>query len=118
HGGLAWLAVRFFFSSSGRHTRFSRDWSSDVCSSDLDVARVPQRLEQRVAETQRQQVLYAFLAQVVVDPEHAVLVEHTGDAVVDEIGRASCRDRVYRWVGGGASERNKRRGITRLGAAP
>src|SRR5690606_39368962 len=26
----------FFFSSSRRHTRFSRDWSSDVCSSDLD----------------------------------------------------------------------------------
>src|SRR5690606_4716728 len=26
---------RFFFSSRRRHTRFSRDWSSDVCSSDL-----------------------------------------------------------------------------------
>src|SRR5690606_39637629 len=25
----------FFFSSRSRHTRFSRDWSSDVCSSDL-----------------------------------------------------------------------------------
>src|SRR5690606_277981 len=25
----------FFFSSRGRHTSFSRDWSSDVCSSDL-----------------------------------------------------------------------------------
>src|SRR5690606_24233126 len=25
----------FFFSSRRRHTRFSRDWSSDVCSSDL-----------------------------------------------------------------------------------
>src|SRR5690606_40713218 len=24
------------FSSRRRHTRFSRDWSSDVCSSDLD----------------------------------------------------------------------------------
>src|SRR5690606_40530954 len=24
-----------FFSSRRRHTRFSRDWSSDVCSSDL-----------------------------------------------------------------------------------
>src|SRR5690606_41191299 len=24
----------FFFSSRRRHTRFSRDWSSDVCSSD------------------------------------------------------------------------------------
>src|SRR5207302_8163003 len=27
----------FFFSSRRRHTRFSRDWSSDVCSSDLSV---------------------------------------------------------------------------------
>src|SRR5690606_4279717 len=25
----------FFFSSRRRHTRFSRDWSADVCSSDL-----------------------------------------------------------------------------------
>src|SRR5690606_39291152 len=25
------------FSSRRRHTRFSRDWSSDVCSSDLEV---------------------------------------------------------------------------------
>src|SRR6266511_3522376 len=30
---LAELAF-FFFSSKRRHTRFSRDWSSDVCSSD------------------------------------------------------------------------------------
>src|SRR5690606_40598587 len=28
-------AFIFFFSSRRRHTRFSRDWSSDVCSSDL-----------------------------------------------------------------------------------
>src|SRR5690606_40242514 len=28
----------FFFSSRRRHTRFSRDWSSDVCSSDLRPA--------------------------------------------------------------------------------
>src|SRR5690606_39763399 len=28
----------FFFSSRRRHTRFSRDWSSDVCSSDLKPA--------------------------------------------------------------------------------
>src|SRR5690625_6846441 len=27
----------FFFSSRRRHTRWPRDWSSDVCSSDLDV---------------------------------------------------------------------------------
>src|SRR5690606_40672577 len=29
----------FFFSSRRRHTRFSRDWSSDVCSSDLQGRR-------------------------------------------------------------------------------
>src|SRR5437868_7714178 len=27
--------IRFFFSSRRRHTRSKRDWSSDVCSSDL-----------------------------------------------------------------------------------
>src|SRR5690606_31042096 len=33
------LLFFFFFSSRRRHTRFSRDWSSDVCSSDLLDAR-------------------------------------------------------------------------------
>src|SRR5690606_8287729 len=31
--------ISFFFSSRRRHTRFSRDWSSDVCSSDLPSRR-------------------------------------------------------------------------------
>src|SRR3989442_3934494 len=37
------LSFFFFFSSRRRHTRCGRDWSSDVCSSDLDTAilRVP-----------------------------------------------------------------------------
>src|SRR6266436_8051537 len=35
-----WLRfLVFFFSSRRRHTRCSRDWSSDVCSSDLDYGR-------------------------------------------------------------------------------
>src|SRR2546429_3317322 len=29
------ISLLFFFSSRRRHTRCSRDWSSDVCSSDL-----------------------------------------------------------------------------------
>src|SRR5690606_40443610 len=33
--------VVFFFSSRRRHTRFSRDWSSDVCSSDLEILNIP-----------------------------------------------------------------------------
>src|SRR5690625_6546649 len=34
----------FFFSSRRRHTRWPRDWSSDVCSSDLDM--IEARLEE------------------------------------------------------------------------
>src|SRR5690606_27311680 len=43
--GSSSLAL-FFFSSRRRHTRFSRDWSSDVCSSDLgSVTSMPGYLE-------------------------------------------------------------------------
>src|SRR5699024_1336530 len=34
---LSIVAVFFFFSSRRRHTRSKRDWSSDVCSSDLPL---------------------------------------------------------------------------------
>src|ERR1017187_8968844 len=33
------IDVSFFFSSRRRHTRYIGDWSSDVCSSDLEVRR-------------------------------------------------------------------------------
>src|SRR3712207_7670126 len=37
----------FFFSSRRRHTRYWRDWSSDVCSSDLMVADNLKRIERK-----------------------------------------------------------------------
>src|SRR5207253_6010002 len=33
--GVDGVCFSFFFSSRRRHTRWPRDWSSDVCSSDL-----------------------------------------------------------------------------------
>src|SRR5699024_11726238 len=60
----------FFFSSSRRHTRSKRDWSSDVCSSDLYC--VPARAAGLfgIGKTQ------------------------TGNGLVPpQIGRASCRER-------------------------
>src|SRR6266702_6230734 len=44
--------VFFFFSSRRRHTRWPRDWSSDVCSSDLPApgpAAVEEFLHRRIA---------------------------------------------------------------------
>src|SRR5699024_12020999 len=39
----------FFFSSRRRHTRSKRDWSSDVCSSDLSLANVRDFVEGNLA---------------------------------------------------------------------
>src|SRR5438105_3423932 len=38
------LFISFFFSSRRRHTSSTRDWSSDVCSSDLCLSRPLSRL--------------------------------------------------------------------------
>src|SRR5690625_6499844 len=35
----------FFFSSRRRHTRWPRDWSSDVCSSDLTTPSPPSQFQ-------------------------------------------------------------------------
>src|SRR3989442_9979431 len=42
----------FFFSSRRRHTRCGRDWSSDVCSSDLEFRIHPRTLEAAKANAQ------------------------------------------------------------------
>src|SRR5690625_7499901 len=47
--------LHFFFSSRRRHTRWPRDWSSDVCSSDLIRARVD--LRERVVSFPPQPVI-------------------------------------------------------------
>src|SRR5947209_17920051 len=47
----------FFFSSRRRHTRYWRDWSSDVCSSDLGHFNRPVR--QRLQEHVQRQLLGA-----------------------------------------------------------
>src|SRR5207245_5882670 len=44
--------IFFFFSSRRRHTRCYRDWSSDVCSSDL--FRVPRSQSSRSTQPERQ----------------------------------------------------------------
>src|SRR5690606_40264463 len=97
------------------HTRFSRDWSSDVCSSDLgEEAALPVEVERglrvplgellvalahhvrQVAEG-RGPLGDAQLGQRLVQGD---LARGGGEQVLaaqDEIGRASCRQRVSIW---------------------
>src|SRR5207302_4146230 len=91
----------FFFSSRRRHTRFSRDWSSDVCSSDLP------RIEEVIA---REEKLVEFIIDKHPDDFSLELfkkeydyysrdlldeVEPTFVFFLHKIGRASCRERLY-----------------------
>src|SRR5260370_11181574 len=50
------VGVIFFFSSRRRHTRFKCDWSSDVCSSDLDQVSIG--LAQQLGPTYAMQIDY------------------------------------------------------------
>src|SRR5690606_39630575 len=101
----------FFFSSRRRHTRFSRDWSSDVCSSDLARS---DALDPELAATAREaRFIYLgsgspmHLRSVLKDSPvwDAIVEAWQGGAVLAgtgaEIGRASCRDRVCVRCGGG-----------------
>src|SRR5690606_39682730 len=92
-----------FFSSSRRHTRFSRDWSSDVCSSDLEHSIWLTLLRDRIRQIRP---LLADDGSVWVHLDHVeshrcrvVLDEELGErnfvaevAWQKEIGRASCRE--------------------------
>src|SRR3989304_286674 len=48
---MSFMESHFFFTSRRRHTRCSRAWSSDVCSSDLFSAEAIQRLHKLGLET-------------------------------------------------------------------
>src|SRR5690606_39533723 len=62
------VIVIFFFSSRRRHTSFSRDWSSDVCSSDLESV--------EVGALNMARRLYLEKHGVDSDPEHLFLASN------------------------------------------
>src|SRR5207253_4232229 len=95
-----------------RHTRWPRDWSSDVCSSDLECARLLGPESSKVLQWFRRAALDGGFAAEIVTPEGQAKF-NGGDAALsgllawtawyavhalgEKIGRASCR-------GGGVGE--------------
>src|SRR5439155_4146241 len=87
----------FFFSSRRRHTRWPRDWSSDVCSSDLMTANASG--------------CFAAIDFAMKQPDALAVVTALDELMRDvywkqkdlpvKIGRASCRERVEISVVGG-----------------
>src|SRR3712207_6966731 len=98
----------FFFSSRRRHTRYWRDWSSDVCSSDLDFDRMPNLFVIGAAKagttalydylTQHPRVFLSQVKETMFFSREEYYARgldwYEGAYFEGEIGRASCRERV------------------------
>src|SRR5438874_6183113 len=108
--GVGSTNVAFFFSSRRRHTRSLRDWSSDVCSSDLGPAGAGTRLKLVLNtwlafEIEAAAEVDALASQLDVPHDDLVSAVSGGTlasavALAKQIGRASCRERVWMSVGG------------------
>src|SRR5690606_40589098 len=105
------------FSSRRRHTRFSRDWSSDVCSSDLINEALTQASNNKVSslkdflaaaevKNDKGEVLQHGINSIeMLFPEAAHATNGNEPLIYKEIGRASCRERGK---GDEAAEHRKR----------
>src|SRR5439155_14098310 len=101
----------FVVSSRRRDTRWPRDWSSDVCSSDLieTLRRRADRAGHLLGVLARFDVLDSL--QQGERGREILWVEAPGygKQIIEEIGRASCRERVEVTGVGGAVNRRRRR---------
>src|SRR5207302_7303767 len=107
-----------FFSSRRRHTRFSRDWSSDVCSSDLPheasrkgIQRKGAKLGISLPQDITNEEAYLF-RRLLDGPLKGAKVKMHGRTAIpapagEKIGRASCRERGEVTGVGGGGERQQ-----------
>src|SRR3712207_6883771 len=73
---MSFILFFFFFSSRRRHTRYWRDWSSDVCSSDL------------LFMAALDAALAAGLDHLAVDAAHMLAIIHEGEEQIRWARRA------------------------------
>src|SRR5699024_11643695 len=89
------LINSFFFSSRRRHTRSKRDWSSDVCSSDL-ISKAEAFRKQAGKWGVNADTLYSALVLTAIDTPTDTLDKARLDELKElKIGRASCREREW-----------------------
>src|SRR2546421_2649941 len=90
--------VFFFFSSRRRHTRSDRDWSSDVCSSDLYVPEDftwPRHVERGLAKERGTPAWVGNFGKSGRNSrQHVLDAKYVLPQFSAQIGRASCRERV------------------------
>src|SRR5690606_40062563 len=100
--------VPYFFSSRRRHTRFSRDWSSDVCSSDVVVPRNCIDEDKKLREIDVR-IAALTAAQLKKAPSSYPLAQKTEDERRSEERRVG-KVRRWRWSGGSKISKEVRPG--------
>src|SRR5699024_12077993 len=109
--------IVFFFSSRRRHTRSKRDWSSDVCSSDLEVflGNGVSELITLCLQAQGDELADAVAEEDLVGAE---IVDPAGLVVLDDraAGREDPRSEERRGGREGRSERGRDEGNNRRGS--
>src|SRR5205807_7212812 len=104
----------FFFSSRRRHTRLQGDWSSDVCSSDLllwlrhDSEEAYLALAAELSDAEKRRFICLCCRRIwdkMTDERSRAAIEVAER--VAKIGRASCRERVWRVVEGVGGKKKK-----------
>src|SRR5690606_40094657 len=94
----------FFLSGRRRHTSFSRDWSSDVCSSDLEQQHYGNRQRNYSIGTHLRGISRSHSCTtkisnmntcVLLLPTFYKVVCSFKEVSIFQIGRASCREREY-----------------------
>src|SRR3546814_20442213 len=95
------VSILFFFKQKTAYDMRISDWSSDVCSSDLLIGVHLQENQLNVSEVKR-----FWLHQANLSMNHLIVrkllgreaTEEEAPVILDQIGRASCRERVCRSV--------------------
>src|SRR3546814_8735501 len=86
------VTLFFFFKQKTAYEMRISDWSSDVCSSDLPIPASAPLEANPAAQAADEQIAPAPL------PEPPPAPAATPAPSADEIGRASCRERVCQYV--------------------
>src|SRR5690348_16319252 len=80
----------FFFSSRRRHTRWTGDWSSDVCSSDLEDFRLSEQLA--LLDIAQISTLHSFCFQLVREHFHELGLDPQINVLPEESARLLARE--------------------------
>src|SRR2546428_6530050 len=100
HLSYGFYSLFVFFSSRRRHTRSDRDWSSDVCSSDLTMNGFDAPSDREIGILRSLGASKPFIVSMIFQEATficvlgVVLGIGTSFLIERKIGRASCRERV------------------------